>query len=98
MAIRVAETMRVAKPAAKGQKKAPPGDGHIINSEGVRDGETWGTELSRALGRQGNSNKRLAWHGLGTSDHRGISYKFSASAKVVKTFMSIAADGAKIAA
>jgi len=63
-----------------------------------RDGETWGTELSRALGRQGNSNKRLAWHALGTSDHRGISYKFSASAKVVKTFLSIAADGAKIAA
>ena len=36
MAIRVAETMRLAQ--GKGKK----GDGHIINSEGLRDGETWG--------------------------------------------------------
>lgn len=63
-----------------------------------RDGETWGTELSRALGRQGSTNKRLAWHAMGTTDHRGVSFRFSASAKVVKTFMSIAADGAKVAA
>ncbi|MBM3833619.1 MAG: hypothetical protein FJ403_10180 [Verrucomicrobia bacterium] len=33
MAIRVAETMRV---------KGKVGKGHIVNSEGVRDGETWG--------------------------------------------------------
>lgn len=33
MAIRLAETMRV---------KGKVGKGHIINSEGVRDGETWG--------------------------------------------------------
>lgn len=35
MAIRVAESMRVVK-----DKK--PGEGHIVNSEGLRDGETWG--------------------------------------------------------
>jgi hypothetical protein len=35
MAIRVAETMRL-----KGKGKE--GKGHIVNSEGVRDGETWG--------------------------------------------------------
>jgi hypothetical protein len=33
MAVRVAESMRL---------KDPPGQGHIVNSEGVRDGETWG--------------------------------------------------------
>ncbi len=42
MAIRVAETMRVVKPIVKGQKKAEPGEGHIVNSEGVRDKDAWG--------------------------------------------------------
>ncbi|MEO7298918.1 MAG: PmoA family protein [Verrucomicrobiota bacterium] len=36
MAIRVAETMRLS------HSKDKKGDGHIVNSEGVRDGETWG--------------------------------------------------------
>ncbi len=36
MAIRVAETMRLS------QGKDKKGDGHIVNSEGVRDGATWG--------------------------------------------------------
>ena len=36
MAIRLAESMRLTRP----DKKA--GDGRILNSEGVRDGETWG--------------------------------------------------------
>jgi hypothetical protein len=35
MALRLAESMRLVK-----DKK--PGAGHIVNSEGVRDGETWG--------------------------------------------------------
>jgi hypothetical protein len=33
MAIRLAETMRL---------KGPVGQGHIVSSQGVRDGETWG--------------------------------------------------------
>jgi hypothetical protein len=36
MAMRLAETMRLTH--GKGEK----GDGHIVNSEGVRDGQTWG--------------------------------------------------------
>jgi len=36
MAIRLAETMRLTQP--KNQK----GEGHIVNSDGVKDGETWG--------------------------------------------------------
>ncbi len=36
MAIRVAETMRLSL------GKDKPGKGHIVNSEGIRDGETWG--------------------------------------------------------
>jgi len=37
MAVRVAESMRVTQPKSK-----PPGQGHIANSEGVRDGQAWG--------------------------------------------------------
>ena len=33
MAIRVAESMRVEKAKSKGEKKAPPGEGHIVTSE-----------------------------------------------------------------
>ncbi len=36
MGIRLTETMRLKQPKNK------PGQGHIVNSEGVRDGETWG--------------------------------------------------------
>ncbi|HEY3899262.1 MAG TPA: PmoA family protein [Chthoniobacter sp.] len=43
MAIRVPETMRVDKPRAKGEKTAQPGDGHIVTSEGKKDGAAWGT-------------------------------------------------------
>ncbi len=43
MAIRVSETMRVEKPKVKGAKKAAPGEGHIVTSEGKRDAEAWGT-------------------------------------------------------
>ena len=43
MAIRVASSMRVEKGQTEGKKKALPGDGHIVTSEGKRDGEAWGT-------------------------------------------------------
>jgi hypothetical protein len=43
MAIRVAETMRVERHKEKGQKTAPAGEGHIVTSEGKRDGAAWGT-------------------------------------------------------
>ena len=36
MAVRLAETMRLTLPKGK------PGQGHIVNSEGVRDNATWG--------------------------------------------------------
>lgn len=42
MAIRIAESMRLRRAKEKGQKQAPAGEGHIVNSEGVRDGDTWG--------------------------------------------------------
>ena len=41
VALRIAESMRLVKPTPKGQ--APiPGAGHIVNSEGQRDGDVWG--------------------------------------------------------
>lgn len=42
MALRLNESMRLVRPPAKGEKKNRPGQGHIVNSEGVRDGQTWG--------------------------------------------------------
>ena len=42
MAIRVAETMRLTKPKAKGEKKAAAGEGHIVQSTDARDQKTWG--------------------------------------------------------
>lgn len=42
MGIRLAESMRVTGPRKKGEKKAAPGEGHIVNSEGVRDADAWG--------------------------------------------------------
>jgi len=43
MAIRLAETMNLTKTVTDGKKKKKaPGDGRIVNSEGLRDGETWG--------------------------------------------------------
>ena len=43
MAIRLAETMRVDKPKAKGEKTTPVGEGHIVTSEGKKDKDAWGT-------------------------------------------------------
>ncbi len=40
MAMRLAESMRLTQPKNK------PGAGHIINSEGIRDGATWGKRAS----------------------------------------------------
>ena len=46
MAIRVAESMRVDKPRAKGEKVATPGDGHIVTSEGKKDLPAWGSRAN----------------------------------------------------
>ena len=40
MAVRLAETMRVEQP------KKQPGQGHVLNSEGLRDGAVWGTHAT----------------------------------------------------
>ncbi len=50
MAVRIAESMRVTQPPPKGERKAVPGKGHIVQSTGIRDDEppvkgdtkTWG--------------------------------------------------------
>ena len=41
LALRIAESMRLTKPTPKGQKPIP-GAGHLVNSEGLRDGAVWG--------------------------------------------------------
>jgi Family of unknown function (DUF6807) len=47
MAMRLATSMRMVKPAAKGEKPQP-GDGHAVNSEGLRDGAAWGKRAAWA--------------------------------------------------
>jgi hypothetical protein len=42
MGIRIPESMRVQRPKPKGETP-PPGEGHIITSEGKKDGDAWGT-------------------------------------------------------
>ena len=47
MAMRLATTMRMIKPTPKGEKPQP-GDGHAVNSEGLRDGAAWGKRAAWA--------------------------------------------------
>jgi len=46
MAIRVPETLRVQRAKPKGEQTAPPGEGHIVTSEGRKDAEAWGTKAA----------------------------------------------------
>lgn len=57
------------------------------------DGETWSTELLRALGTQGRASGRVGWRRLGTQGVHGRSYQFGASANVVRGILSAAWDG-----
>lgn len=52
-----------------------------------RDNETWDTELKSPLGRLGQSQTQVKFSGLGSVDHRGLSFRFRASAAVVRTFL-----------
>ena len=64
----------------------------VVSMSMSRDMQNWGTELSRALGRLGDTKKRIAWHGLGSVDHRGASFRFRASAAVVRSFQQAMVD------
>lgn len=77
---------------------APANLDPVVMMQMTRDGETWGTEISRALGRQGHSQARLAWHGLGATDHRGAGFRFRASAAVTRAFLAASIDGNKLRA
>jgi hypothetical protein len=46
MSLRINESMRVTKPPEGKGKKREKGDGHIVTSEGIRDGATWGTRAA----------------------------------------------------
>lgn len=60
MAIRVAETMRVLKFAAKGEK-AKAGDGHIVLSTGVRDSGETAVAAKEAKKEAVTWGKQAAW-------------------------------------
>ena len=59
------------------------------------DGLTWSSELRRALGVLGARQARLKWTRLGTTSHTGRTYRFRASAKVVKGFLGAMWEGGK---
>lgn len=56
------------------------------------DGVTWSQAPTRELGRLGQTKQRIAWHGLGSTDHRGVTFALQASAAVVRSFQSVMAD------
>jgi hypothetical protein len=56
------------------------------------DGETWSTELLRSIGAQGRTGGRVNWRRLGTQGVHGRTYRFSASANVVRGILSAAVD------
>lgn len=57
------------------------------------DGETWSTELRRALGAAGATGTRVVWRRLGTQGVHGRTYQFLSSAKVARGLLSAAWDG-----
>lgn len=59
------------------------------------DGETWSTELTRALGAQGARQTRAKWTRLGTTSHTGRTYRFRVSANVAKGLMGASWEGGK---
>ena len=61
------------------------------------DGETWGTELRRSLGRQGETGTQVRWSRLGTQGATGRSYRFRTSANVVRGVLQASWDGKVIA-
>jgi hypothetical protein len=56
-----------------------------------RDGETWGSERLRSVGKQGQRQKRVSWTALGTFDQATI--EFRCSAGVAREFLSAQWDG-----
>lgn len=70
-----------------------PGVGHrtgetdpVIAMRMSRDGETWGAERIRAMGRQGQRAKRVSWTSLGTFD--AATFEFRCSAAVTREIVS----------
>lgn len=57
-----------------------------------QDGETWSQAPARDLGRLGQTKQLVSWHGLGSTDHRGVTFSLQASAAVVRSFQSVMAD------
>lgn len=63
-----------------------------ISMEMSADGVTWTTAPTRDLGRLGQTQQLISWHGLGMTDHRGVTFALEASAAVVRSFQSVMAD------
>lgn len=67
MAIRVALTMQNSRQAPRDKDKPlPPAQGHLVNSEGLRDGEVWG-KRARWVDIQGPVNGKAV--GVAMFDH-----------------------------
>lgn len=70
----------------------------VVMMQMSRDGETWSSEIRRAMGRQAQTQTRLAWHGLGTTSHTGTTFRLRCSANVVRSFKMAQVDAGRVAA
>lgn len=74
---------------------------HIANPSIMMDysddgGENWSTQRIAPLGREGDRLRRVRWNRLGVS--RSRTYRFSVSASVARTLVSMSLDVDKLAA
>lgn len=74
---------------------------HIANPMIMMDysddgGATWSTQRTAPLGREGDRLRRVRWNRLGVS--RSRTYRFSVSASVARTLVSMSLDADKLAA
>lgn len=72
-------------------------DPAVLMSFSDDGGNTWSTEISAALGRNGNYTNELIFTRLGVFDGSRV-FRFRASAAVMRGFMGCAIDVEKLSA
>lgn len=73
-------------------------DPAVMMSYSDDGGKNWSAESTRAIGRLGETMKRIVWRRLGMTRQHGRTFRFRASAAVMRGFMGAAVDAEKLAA
>jgi len=84
-------------------RKAPEQNAHsgnpkVMISASYDGGNTWGTERAVEIGKLGEYQKRVVSRRWGATRQSGITFRFSASAAVMRGFMGAAIEAEKLAA